>query len=101
MAECSEAKYLKGNPIGLIYRKPGDSQFWTVLPKVKDKFLDLGKFCLNNGMNTRFWEDKWLGNFTLQHWYPSLYNIAWRKGVSVAMVCGSHGMWFGASQHLL
>jgi hypothetical protein len=32
--------------------------------KVKEAFLDLGRFQLNNVANTRFWEDKWLGNFT-------------------------------------
>jgi len=58
-------KYIKDKPIAQIQKRPGDSQFWSGLMKVKDKFLNLGSFQLNNGENIRFWEDKWLGNFTL------------------------------------
>ena len=54
--------------------------------KVKDQFLELGSFQLNNGHNIRFWEDRWIGNFTLQQRYPSLYSIVRRKQVSVATV---------------
>ena len=57
--------------------------------KVKDKFLNLGSFQLNNGENIRFWEDKWLGNFTLSQQYPSLYNIARKKHISIATVFNS------------
>jgi hypothetical protein len=31
---------------------------------VKESFLSLGHFQLNNGGNILFWEDKWLGNST-------------------------------------
>lgn len=37
----------------------------------------------------RFWVDKWLGIFTLQHIYPSMYNIVQRKNVSVASMLSS------------
>ena len=47
--------------------------------KVKDRFLSFGT-------NIRFWEDKWLGNFTLHHKYPSLYNIARGHNASIASV---------------
>ena len=57
--------------------------------KVKDKFLNLGSFQLNNGENIRFWEDKWLGKFTLSQQFPSLYNIARKKHISIAMVFSS------------
>jgi hypothetical protein len=33
---------------------------------VKESFLSLGHFQLNNGENIWFWEDKWLGNLTLK-----------------------------------
>jgi hypothetical protein len=56
--------------------------------KVKDLFLANGMFKVNNEHATRFWEDKWLGNFTLQHKYPSLYNIARYKHTTVATVLG-------------
>jgi hypothetical protein len=69
-------KYLKDKPIGSVGRKPRDSHFWSGLLKVRDMFLNLGKFCLNNGVNIRFWEDKWLGNFSLGDRYSNLYSIA-------------------------
>lgn len=41
---------------------------------------------LNNGKNTRFWEDKLPGNFTLKQQCPTLYNIVRRKQVTAATV---------------
>ena len=38
------------------------------------------------GMNTRLWEDTWLGDNPLAEQYPSLYNIAHRTNVSVSEV---------------
>ena len=52
--------------------------------KAKDRFLDLFIFNIHNGSQTRFWEDKWLGNFTLKEQYPSSYNITRKKHISVA-----------------
>jgi hypothetical protein len=43
--------------------------------KVKDSFLSLGHMKLNNGENIHFWEDRWLGNFSVQHQYPLFYVI--------------------------
>jgi hypothetical protein len=37
-------------------------------------------------MDTKFWEDTWLGNKSLAEQYPSLYNILKCKQVSVANV---------------
>jgi hypothetical protein len=54
--------------------------------KVKESFLSLGHFTLNNGDNIRFWEDKWLGTATLQYQFPELYSIVHRKNVLVASV---------------
>jgi hypothetical protein len=53
--------------------------------KAKDHFLE-STFNIHNGEQIRFWEDKWLGNFTLKEQYPSLYNIARKKHISVAHV---------------
>ena len=77
-------KYLKNKTIGEAHWKPGDSHFWSGLMKAKDRFLDLSIFNIHNGSQTRFWEDKWLGNFTLKEKYPSLYNITREKHISVA-----------------
>jgi hypothetical protein len=54
--------------------------------KVKDCFLNLGQLQLNNGSNIRFWEDRWLGNYTLHQQYPSLYAITRKKNISVSCV---------------
>jgi len=77
-------KYIKYKPIGQVQKRPGDSHFWSGLMKVKDKFLNLGSFQLNNGENISFWKDKWLDNFTLSQQYPSLYNIARKKHIFIA-----------------
>jgi hypothetical protein len=47
--------------------------------KGKEAFLRYGSFHLQNGKQIQFWEDKWLGNYSFQHQYPSLYNIVRRK----------------------
>ncbi|XP_062193487.1 uncharacterized protein LOC133896859 [Phragmites australis] len=60
-------KYLKNKTIGEVKWKPGDSHFWSGLMKVKDQFLRLGSFHLNNGFQIRFWEDTWV-IFRGTHW---------------------------------
>jgi hypothetical protein len=54
--------------------------------KVKDLFLNMGTLLVNNGEQVRFWEDKWIGNLSFMQQYPSLYQIAHRKGDIVARV---------------
>ena len=63
-----------------------DSSFWKGLIKVKEDFFKRGSFIIGNGENAQFWEDVWLGTSPLAEQYPSLYNIAQRKQVSVANV---------------
>lgn len=43
-------KYLKSQSLGQVYKKPGDSQFWTGLMGVKEDFLNLGRFALKSGV---------------------------------------------------
>jgi hypothetical protein len=57
--------------------------------KPKEKFLKLKTFVAKNGKNVKFWEDRWLGNFTLQNRFPYLYCIVRRKNDSVASVMSS------------
>ncbi|WVZ49766.1 hypothetical protein U9M48_001095 [Paspalum notatum var. saurae] len=83
-------KYLKNKTIGEVFWKPGDSHFWSGLMKVKDQFMDLSTFQVHNGLQIRFWEDKWLENFTLKEQYPSLFNIARKKHSSVAHVLSTN-----------
>ena len=40
-------------------------------------------------MNTRFWEDTWMGDTPLTQQYPMLYNVVHRKQVSVANALSS------------
>ena len=42
-----------------------------------------------DGMEIRFWEEKWLSNFTFREQYPALYNIVQYKGDTIAMVLES------------
>jgi len=79
-------KYLKNETIAQVQKKPGDSQFWAGLMKVKDSFLTFGSFQLNDGNQIRIWEDKWIGSHTLRQQYPSLFNIVRKKHATVASV---------------
>jgi hypothetical protein len=47
--------------------------------KVNEDFFDRGSFEVGNGENTRFWEDKRLGDKPLAQQYLSLYGIVQRK----------------------
>jgi hypothetical protein len=54
--------------------------------RVKDMFFANGSFKIGDGRSVRFWEDVWLGDASLAHQYPSLYNIVQRRNVLVADV---------------
>lgn len=54
--------------------------------KVKEDFFSFGTFQLNDGNHARFWEDKWMGNFSLKDQFPQLYNLVRRKNTMVASV---------------
>ena len=43
-------------------------------------------FKIQNGEQTRFWEDKWLGNTSLKLQYPNLYNLGYDKHDTVHKV---------------
>jgi hypothetical protein len=53
---------------------------------MKEEFFARGHFQLGDGNSIRFWEDIWLGDTSLAHQYPSLYNIVQYKNVTVANV---------------
>ena len=57
-------KYLGSKSLTQVQYKPGDSQFWTGLMKVKSEFLQWGIFKVKNRTQVRFWEDKWLSDVT-------------------------------------
>jgi len=56
---------------------------------IKDLFMEFGSFKINDGSQTRFWVDTWLGNKLLKDKFPSLFNIVRRKYDSVAQVLSS------------
>jgi hypothetical protein len=52
-------KYLKGRMLSQVEKKNGDSHFWADLMEVKDLVLQRGGFRVQDGSQTRFWEDRW------------------------------------------
>ncbi|CAN6182020.1 unnamed protein product [Urochloa humidicola] len=79
-------KYLRDRTITQVQHMPGDSQFWTGLMKVRDEFLNLGKFSLGDGSQIRFWEDTWITSLPLKVLYPSLYSIVRKRSATVQSV---------------
>jgi hypothetical protein len=57
--------------------------------RIKDEVLSDGSFVINDGTNTRFWDDMWIGDKPLKNTYPSLYHIAQDKHVTVSKVLSS------------
>jgi hypothetical protein len=88
--ELLTKKYLHSKTLSQVSEKPTDSPFWKGLMKVKEEFLTRGSFVVGNGMNTRFWEDIWLGDKSLAEEYPSLYNIVNHKNVTVENVLAAN-----------
>jgi hypothetical protein len=79
-------KYLKNKTLSQVEKKKGDSHFWSGLMQVKKLVLERGRFKIQNGTQTRFREDLWIGREPLMTKYPSLYNIVRKKNASVAQV---------------
>jgi hypothetical protein len=84
--ELLRNKYLHSKSLAEVTMKPTDSPFWKGLIRVKENFFNRGSFNVGNGVETRFWEDTWLGNKPLADQYPSLYSIVHRKQVTVENV---------------
>jgi hypothetical protein len=77
---------VKDSTIAQVQRNQGDSHFWSGLMKVKEPFLDLGRFQLGNGQTVRFWEDRCLGNSTFKESFPTLFAKTRKKHISVASI---------------
>jgi hypothetical protein len=84
--EVLRNKYLHSSTLSQVKVKPNDSPFWKGLMKVKDDFFSKASFEVGNGLDTRFWEDIWLGDKPLAQQYSSLYRIVNHKNVLVANV---------------
>jgi hypothetical protein len=66
--------------------KKGNSHFWYGLMEVKRLLMERGRFKIESGHQTRFWEDLWIGDKPLMKKCQSLYNIVRKKKVMVAQV---------------
>ena len=55
----------------------------------KKLFFRYGKFAIKDGLEIRFWDDKWPGNAPLKDQYPALYNIVHHKSDTLAVVMQS------------
>jgi hypothetical protein len=84
--ELLKNKYLKDKTLSQVQVKPTDSPFWKGIMGGRDEFFERGSFVLGDRMDTRFWEDVWLGDTPLSSQYPALYNIVRYKHVRVADV---------------
>jgi len=76
-------KYIGSKPLAQVEWKCGDSHFWSCLMKAKRDFLRFGTFIVKDGSQVRFWEDNWLDGVLLNVQYPSLYNIARPKFITI------------------
>jgi hypothetical protein len=47
-------RYLGGKSITQVSRKVGDSQFWSGLMNIKDQFLSMSSFKVQDGKQVRF-----------------------------------------------
>ncbi|WVZ95150.1 hypothetical protein U9M48_040950 [Paspalum notatum var. saurae] len=59
------------------------------LAQVKLDFLRFGTFIVKDGTQVRFWEDNRLDGTPLKNQYPSLYNIARSKFITIAEAMSS------------
>lgn len=96
-----DEKYRKGGCLALVSKKPGDSQFWANLLKIKEIFYKFVKKKVGDGRNTRFWEDSWVDDKPLREAYPRLYDICFDHNITVeeAIQKGWHGFKFRRTLH--
>lgn len=56
--------------------------------KVKDKFLGLESFMINDGKQVTFWKGKWVRNSSFKEQYLSLCNINRQISAPISTVMG-------------
>jgi len=71
-------KYLRRNSFLQCTGSAG-SQFRKGILKTRDILKWGCKSEVNNGLNTRFWEDVWFGDTSLKIEFPTLYSVQTRK----------------------
>jgi len=87
--ELLRNKYIKDKTLESCDKKLTYSYCLKSLMNVKYSFMDFLSFEVKDGTETRFWEDKWLGNKPLKDIFPALFNIVRRKQDSMAQILNS------------
>ena len=77
-AQILRNKYLQSKTLAQVTVRPTNSPSWKGLMRVKPLFFNRAKILVGDGANTRFWEDRWLGETPLALQYPTLYNVVQR-----------------------
>ena len=85
------AKYLKRKPF-MQCREGVGSQFWKGINKIKYSISWGISYSVNNGRNTRFWEDVWALEVPLKLKWPHLYEKCLNKSCLVHD-CLTDGEW--------
>jgi hypothetical protein len=62
--ELLHNKYIRDKTLSRVEVKPTNSPFWKGIMRGMNEFFQRGNF-IGDGMNTRFWEDTWLGDTPL------------------------------------
>ncbi|XP_070005716.1 uncharacterized protein [Nicotiana sylvestris] len=57
---------------------------WKHIDSLKEVFQQEVSFKVGNGAHVKFWKDKWLGNFTIQETFPTLFHLATDPNSTVA-----------------
>jgi hypothetical protein len=79
-------KYLQNQVLANAHAGPGSSHFWQGLMGVNPIFQKFARKAMNDGRKTLFWEDRWVINIPLATQFPRLYNLAFRKNLTVYIV---------------
>jgi hypothetical protein len=83
-------KYIKGKPLISVKQKQRDSHFWKKILSLRDNFYKYCNTLVGNGLNTSFWKSNWIGNLPLAVQFPSLFDLAYDKDISVNKVLVSN-----------
>jgi hypothetical protein len=84
-------KYRQKETLTQAMDKPGSSQFWSGLMKVKPIFYKFCERILVSGNKTRFWEDVWVNKKALAETFPRLYDLTFNRNITVDKVVSSLG----------
>jgi hypothetical protein len=79
-------KYLQNQVLANAHAGPCSSYFWQGLMGVNPIFQQFAKRVMKDGKKTLFWGDNWVNNIPLATQFPRLYNLAFKKCLTVYTV---------------